>query len=136
MKNQEILRSITIDTIKQHGMYVLDSAKRAADKLDEQEALIADYEEVLADKRRLTRELDVAMHGEAEAAEQASLCDLIEPAKRLRRSNVELVWALEMALAWAPYIYDRDGYLNREIDIKRQVELVKAAIAKRREDEG
>lgn len=45
---------------------------------------IADYEEVLADKRRLTRDLDLAMHGEDGAAKQASLCDLIEPARRLR----------------------------------------------------
>lgn len=45
---------------------------------------IADLNEVLADKRRLTRELDVAMHGEEGAAKQASLCDLIEPARRLR----------------------------------------------------
>ena len=45
----------------------------------------------------------------------------------------ELVGALEMALAWAPYIYDRDGYLNRKIDIKRQVELVKEAITKHKE---
>lgn len=50
------------------------------------ELTIADYEEVLADKRRLTRELDIALHGEEGAAKQASLCDLIEPAKRLRET--------------------------------------------------
>jgi len=54
------------------------------DKTIESELTIADYEEVLADKRRLTREIDVAMHGEEGAAKQASLCDLIEPAKRMR----------------------------------------------------
>lgn len=48
-------------------------------------ATVADYEEVLADHRRLVRELDVALHGEAGAAKQASLCDLIEPARQLRR---------------------------------------------------
>lgn len=46
-------------------------------------ALLA-HEEAAADTRRLTRELDVAMHGEAGAAEQASLCDLIPAAKHLR----------------------------------------------------
>lgn len=60
----------------------------------EDELTIADYEEVLADKRRLTRLLDVAMHGEDGAAKQASLCDLIEPAKRMR----ERIKVLEDAL--------------------------------------
>lgn len=46
--------------------------------------------EALEDKRRLTRELDVAMHGEEGAAKQASLCDLISPAKNLRTENTEL----------------------------------------------
>ncbi len=35
--------------------------------------------------QRLTRELDVAMHGEEGAAPQASLCDLVGPAKRLKQ---------------------------------------------------
>lgn len=38
---------------------------------------IADYEEVLADHRRLVRRLDVALNGEAGAARQASLCDIV-----------------------------------------------------------
>jgi hypothetical protein len=46
--------------------------------------LVQDLQDVLDDKHRLTRELDIAMHGERGAAAQASLCDLIEPAKRLR----------------------------------------------------
>jgi len=53
------------------------------------------YEEVLADKRRLTRELDVAMHGEEGAAKQANLCDLIEPARKLR-GGVESMNPLEV----------------------------------------
>lgn len=36
------------------------------------------------DMRRLTRKLDVALHGEDGAAQQASLCDLIGPASDLR----------------------------------------------------
>lgn len=40
----------------------------------------ADYEEVLADHRRLVRELDVALNGDG-AAKQASLCDLVAQAK-------------------------------------------------------
>ena len=49
-----------------------------------EELTIADYEKILADKRRLTRELDIALHG-AGAAKQASLCDLIDPAKKAGR---------------------------------------------------
>lgn len=37
------------------------------------------------DKLRLTRELDVALHGEAGAAKQASLWDLVGPAQDLRK---------------------------------------------------
>ena len=45
--------------------------------------------EVLDDKRRLAREIDVAMHGEDGAAKQPSLCDLIGPAQRLRSDNIK-----------------------------------------------
>lgn len=45
----------------------------------------ANYEEVLSDLRRLVRELDVAMHGEDGAAKQASICDLISPAREMRK---------------------------------------------------
>lgn len=51
---------------------------------------IADYEEVLADHRRLVRALDVAMHGEDGAAKQASLVDLIGPAEDMRAELIEL----------------------------------------------
>lgn len=37
---------------------------------------ITDYEEVLEDKRKLTRELDVLLNGE-NSAKQASLCDIV-----------------------------------------------------------
>lgn len=37
----------------------------------------ADYEEGLADHRRLVRELDVLLNGEGGAAKQASLCDIV-----------------------------------------------------------
>jgi hypothetical protein len=54
------------------------------------DALLADYQEVLTDKQRLTRELDIALHGEEGAAKQASLCDLIQPARQLR-ANIDLL---------------------------------------------
>ncbi len=52
--------------------------------------MVADLDQVLEDKRRLVRELDVALSGEDGAAEQASLCDLIGPAKKLRERVHEL----------------------------------------------
>lgn len=41
---------------------------------------IDDLTEVLDDKRRLTRDLDVALNGQLGAAKQASLCDLVSQA--------------------------------------------------------
>lgn len=45
-------------------------------------ARVADYEEVLTDHRRLVRELDVLFNGEAGAAKQASLCDIVSQVRR------------------------------------------------------
>jgi hypothetical protein len=53
-------------------------------RVAELEALMQDYEQVLASKRENIRLIDVAMHGEDGAAKQASGCDLIEPARMLR----------------------------------------------------
>jgi hypothetical protein len=39
----------------------------------------------MADVRRLTRELDVALNGERGAAKQASLCDIVSQMKSMRR---------------------------------------------------
>jgi ABC-type glutathione transport system ATPase component len=50
-------------------------------KGDEEALTVQDYEEVLADKRRLTRELDVLLNGKG-AAPQASLCDIVAQVQR------------------------------------------------------
>ncbi len=58
-----------------------------------------DYEEVLADHRRLVRELDVALNGN-EAAEQASLCDVVAQIKRYRRLfDMPVVQVLDALIA-------------------------------------
>lgn len=44
-----------------------------------------DYEEVLEDHRRLTRELDAILSSPDEPAKQASLCDLIGLAKTVAK---------------------------------------------------
>ena len=43
-----------------------------------------DYEEVLEDHRRLVRELDVLINGEAGAAKQASLCDIVAQIRAMK----------------------------------------------------
>lgn len=45
--------------------------------------LIRDYEEAQVDKHRLLRELDVLLNGEAGAAKQASLVDIVSQVRRL-----------------------------------------------------
>ena len=63
----------------------------------EQKQLINDYEEVLEDKRCLAREIDVALHGEKDAAIQASLCDLVSPARELKAKCDEQDSLLDLA---------------------------------------
>lgn len=63
----------------------IDIAKDVtAAALREYVAEIAAYEQQAADHRRNVRLIDVAMHGDEGAARQASTCDLIDPAHRLR----------------------------------------------------
>jgi len=66
---------------------------------------IKDLQEVIDDYRRLTRELDIAMHGEEGAAKQASLCDLIEPAKRLREKVAALDYLIGISRKRYRYPY-------------------------------
>lgn len=60
------------------------------ERLREYRGVLDDYKEVLEDKRRLAREIDVALNGEDGAAEQASLCDLVGAASKLRARVHEL----------------------------------------------
>ena len=63
---------------------------RLRERNAELDGIVADYEQALESKRKNTRDLDIAMHGEDGAAQQASLCDLIEPARRMRARIAEL----------------------------------------------
>lgn len=65
---------------------------------------LADYEEVLADHRRLVRELDVALNGEG-AAKQASLGDLVAQVSATKR-EISVDWPdlseeTQAVLTWA-----------------------------------
>lgn len=58
--------------------------------------LLEAYEEANEDKKRLVRELDVALHGEKGAAKQASLCDIVgivksKELKVIRRDDYEML---------------------------------------------
>lgn len=64
---------------------ILKEAATARKERDEAREEIQGHEEASADKRRLARMIDVAMHGEEGAAQQPSLCDLVGPANELRK---------------------------------------------------
>jgi len=59
-----------------HELLELRRAQRRSHETTQQRLTASDYEEVLADHRRLVRELDVALNGSG-AAKQASLCDIV-----------------------------------------------------------
>ncbi|CAG9172521.1 hypothetical protein CURE108131_22980 [Cupriavidus respiraculi] len=69
-------------------------------------ATAQDYEAVLADHRRLVRELDVLLNGDA-AAKQASLCDIVA---QVRRGGIKAATGAQgltpeqIAMVAAPYI--------------------------------
>lgn len=66
---------------------LLNGAQRTHATLDELVAdvdqRISDYNECAADHNRLVRELDVLLNGEAGAAKQASLCDIVSQVKHM-----------------------------------------------------
>lgn len=75
----------------------------------------ADYEEVLADHRRLVRELDVLLNGEAGAAKQASLCDIVGQIQR--ETTVPFAWARGVSSPggpWGPPEHDWECFAGDE----------------------
>lgn len=59
-------------------------------QLTEAHQKLSDMQEVLDDKKRLVRDIDVIMNGEKGAAKQASLCDLIPQIKQLSTLPAQL----------------------------------------------
>lgn len=59
-----------------------DSSAKNEGDFGQPAASSADYEAVMADQRRLVRELDVLLNGEDGAAPQASLCDIVAQVQR------------------------------------------------------
>jgi hypothetical protein len=64
-----------------------NSWERLQDLAAQQAELIAGQAEALESMRRLTRELDLALNGEAGAAKQASLCDLVAQVKTIKAQH-------------------------------------------------
>jgi hypothetical protein len=89
--HDEIPEGMSIEDVAEEAGTFLDTVspaeeltKREAEKEALEKKQVADYEEVLADHRRLVRELDVALNGEAGAAKQASLCDIVSQVRTIR----------------------------------------------------
>lgn len=87
------------DTVREDGT-IPDDAQSAIDgfKLDasnyrQAASLMADYEEVLADKRRLAREIDVALNGEEGAAKQPGLADILSQIRTMEKPEWFFRWA-------------------------------------------
>jgi hypothetical protein len=79
----------------------INTMHEAASTITQLRADLASYEEALKDTRRLAREIDVALHGEDGAAKQASLCDLVHPAAKLRAALAKAEQAAAEATARA-----------------------------------
>jgi hypothetical protein len=84
-------KEIVFEGIHEHAYTTQWNLNCRTRQLREKMALIASlqaqlksYQEAYGDKQRLARAIDVAMHGEEDAAPQASLCDLVGPARDLR----------------------------------------------------
>lgn len=99
---------------------VMPRAARAEAEVARLKGAVADLEEVLADKRRLAREIDVAMHGEEGAAQQPSLCDLVTPARDLRKTVARLTAAVETAER------ERDEARHTNRDLHRRAQKAEA----------
>lgn len=79
-----------------------------------------DYEAVLADHSRLVRELDVLLNGEAGAAPQASLCDLVAQvrAKQAQPTEIDLRMLLCITYAGgAAYTDDGEAQDSRALPV-------------------
>lgn len=81
---REEIREQTVSALKESVVNQQFEIVSLRSRITALEAELRDTREVLADKRRLAREIDVAMHGEENAAPQASLCDLVASARDMR----------------------------------------------------
>jgi chromosome segregation ATPase len=102
-ENESVALMKDIDRLKNGeslALADLHNARQRAGQLEHEllalKARVADYEEALADKRRLVRELDFLLNGDA-AAKQASLCDIISQLSKHKTPILARVAELEVA---------------------------------------
>lgn len=88
MKRYEIDASLEIEDFAEHddGRFYL-----ASEADTEMQMLIDDQKDADADHRALVRELDVLLNGEAGAAKQASLCDIVVQVRGMVKKPVGYV---------------------------------------------
>lgn len=97
-----------------------DMVARLQGKNDALEVENLQLKKVVDDCRRLTREIDVIMHGEDRAAKQPSLCDLIEPIRALVISYAKLRKACRPVIDEAK---ERADYMDDTYNLDAHVEL-------------
>lgn len=71
---------------------------------EKEQLTAADYEEVLADHRRLVREIDALLNGGV-AAKQASLCDLVPQIKALVSATTPRGWVVAIEVSGEMVVY-------------------------------
>jgi hypothetical protein len=70
--------------VNRYALYEVPDGTADVVLASDYDTTVADYEEVLADKRRLTHEIDVLLNGK-HAATQASLCDIVGQLQSMSR---------------------------------------------------
>ena len=80
----EAVAMLEVKVLRQGQSTVKEVGERVVTGLVELQDQLASANEALAEKRKLARQLDLALHGPEGAAQQASLCDLVDPAQNLR----------------------------------------------------
>lgn len=101
--------------------------KCVSDRQANENLTIEDYEEVLADHRRLVRELDVLLNGEEGAAKQASLCDIVAQVRRYRqvRGNADASTNSGEPVGWE---FSHNGYWIRTSEADMSVSEIKESM--------
>lgn len=99
----------------------IEELRRAADHyalpalhrlLADRKAAERDYAESLAGIQANVRAIDVALHGEAGAARQASACDLIDPARLMRERAEAAEERMREAEATLQVLADAVGHMR------------------------
>lgn len=103
-----------------------EKLRKNAEKEQQSAPDVADYEQVLDDHRRLTRELDVLLNGEEGAAQQASLADLVAQLRTVVRKTEKPVLAALDVAGLVEAIQKEATSLCMETELRALFELIDA----------